>query len=156
MAGKSKVAAKLGGKVWYAEIGRKRTAKPVTVSPGEGGESGHVDILSADPGTKPEMLESLSYLEIQSFYVVREAKEPHICFSHRPDPEGVARNIRLYLPGDDAVELAEALMALLQEINERRNPHAAFEAGGTAATAMAGAIFDSSGTGDNPLFDEST
>ena len=156
MAGKSKAAAKIGGKVWAAELGRKRTAQAVTVSPGEGGESGHVDIVSATPGKPVKMLESLSYLEIQGFYVEKGTRglEPHICFSHRPDPEGAARRIKVYLDGEQATELAEAVMSMLQEINERRNPHAAFESGGTAVTTMANVLFDDGGGGDNPMFDE--
>lgn len=150
MAGKSKVAAKLNGKVWSAERGRKRTATPVTVSAGDGGESGHVDITSAVPGKKTELLESLSYLEIQTFYVHKGSDEPHICFAHRPDPEGVPRNIKLYMPSDQATQLAEAVMALMQEIHERRNPNAAFEEGGSAAATIASAIFG--GTTDNPMF----
>lgn len=151
MAGKSKVATKLNGRVWNAQSGRKRTAIPVIVFPGEGGESGHVDITSAEPGEKPKLLESLSYLEIQTFYVDKGSNEPHICFAHRPDPEGVARNIKLFMPSDQATELADAVMGLMQEIHERRNPHAAFEEGGSAVTTMASAIFDQ--TSDNPMFD---
>ena len=112
--------------------------------------------MSATPGKPVKMLESLSYLEIQGFYVEKGTRglEPHICFSHRPDPEGVARRIKVYLDGEQATELAEAVMSMLQEINERRNPHAAFESGGTAVTTMANVLFDDGGGGDNPMFDE--
>lgn len=162
MAGKSKVAEKQKGKVYAAELGRKRTAKPVKIFPGEGGESGHVDITSAEQGKKPVLLETLSYLEIQHFWVDRmNPNEPFICFAHRPDPEGLARNIRLFLPEDDALALADAVMQLLREIHERRNPEAAFQPGGSKwvlsnpeASGLSNAFFGDSGTGDNPLFDD--
>lgn len=155
MVGKSKVAARLKGKVWKAELGRKRTVRPITISPGEGGEAGHVDITSAIPGKTPELLQTLPYLEIQTFYVDK-GSEPHICFSHRPDPEGVARKVKAYMPSDQATELAEALMALLREINERRNPNAAFQQGGTAVSKMADAMFRDGQTTGNPIYDTSS
>ena len=159
MAGKSKVAEKQKGRVYAAQRGRKRTAVPVKVFPGEGGESGHVDITSAEEGKKPVLLETLSYLEIQQFWVDRaNPQEPFICFAHRPDPEGLARNIKLYLPEDEALALADALMQLLREIHERRNPTAAFEPGGSkwvlANPNVSERFFGDSGSGDNPLFDD--
>lgn len=106
------------------------------------------------PGSKAkkQLVDVLPYLEIQEFWVDtgKGGLDPCICFSHRPDPEGTAHQMRIYMEADKATELADAVLALLNEIHRRRDPEAAEGDTGLLASALFGG---GDGENDNPMFD---
>ena len=147
-AGSSKVAQQLKKKEFAGTLGRKRTAQPVTAMTGGGGEQGCVDIIGAAGSKSPgKMIEHLPYLEIESYFVEKGTKglEPGINFTHRPDPQALGRKIMVYMPAEQATEMAEALMLLLQEVAEKRNPDLVLADGQDATSALAGSLFAAEG-----------
>ena len=59
----------------------------------------------------------------------------------------VARSVALevYMPAEQATEMAEALMLLLQEVAEKRNPDLVLADGQDATSALAGSLFAAEG-----------
>jgi len=79
--------------------------------------------------------------------------DPCIVFSHRPDPEGMAKEVKVYMEAAQATALADAVMALLNEIHHRRNPELAGV--DEQAGLLASALFDvgENDNQDNPMFE---
>jgi hypothetical protein len=114
MLGLSRVKAEQGDLRFPGTFGRKRSAQPVVLLPGQGLQNGAVEILSADGQT----LRKLPYVEILQFYTEDHGKSSNITFEHKPNIGTKGKNIAVYMDFATAKKCADAIMDLLNEVAE--------------------------------------
>jgi len=74
----------------------------------------------------------IPYRELHSFHVItgEGKRKPAISFEHKPDADLPGKDIKVWMPGKSATELAEKLMAMLAALHRQHEFEQEFKSGG--------------------------